>query len=61
MPCKNCNNGTVTIEDSNGGIINGHFEESHRCIDCGATGRIEGEASNPPNTWQKTGRVFNAV
>jgi len=54
MPCNNCK-ATLELIESNGGTKEGQFSEHYQCVQCGAQGRIYGEASDPPHQWNKTG------
>jgi len=58
MPCANCG-GLVEITDSTGGTTDGHFTETHECIECGATGTVSGEAGKMPQNWNRYGTVFS--
>lgn len=53
-----CDHSAAVCVESTGGIEAGAFEEVYRCPQCKATGTITGEASDPPETWNRTGRVF---
>jgi len=56
--CKACG-GVAELIDSIGGVEDGEFEEEYQCVSCGAPGWIRGEAGEPPETWKKTGKLFN--
>jgi hypothetical protein len=56
--CNNCG-GVVQCVDSDGGIEEGRFVEKYECTGCDAWGTIKGEASDPPQTWQEEGPIFN--
>jgi hypothetical protein len=58
MTCASCGSPAVSLEDSEGGTTEGRFVERYECADCGATGRITGEASAPAQEWRRTGGVF---
>lgn len=58
MTCANCDAPAVQVVESTGGTASGRFQEKHKCTVCGATGTISGEASNPPETWTRYGKVF---
>lgn len=55
--CETCG-AAVTLEDQSGGTTEGSFTEVYECAN-GHTGRVSGEASNPPHYWNRTGAVFN--
>lgn len=57
MPCNDCG-GALELTTENGGINGGTFTERYECANCGATGTITGESSEPPARWDKYGRVF---
>jgi len=53
-----CDHTAAQIVASEGGT-DGEFVERYECP-CGATGRVFGDASQPPQNWRRTGRVFDA-
>jgi len=55
MPCETCN-AAVTIKDSTGGS-KGEFTETHECAN-GRTGTVQGESGTLPETWRRSGAVF---
>jgi len=57
MPCDNCG-GALSITKQSGGTNGGSFIEVYECANCGQTGTISGESSNPPQRWDKSGSVF---
>lgn len=57
MPCTTCGAPTE-LTHSDGGTTTGSFTEKYECTN-GHSGRISGEASNPPHYWTRTGAVFN--
>lgn len=57
MSCKNCG-GVLELVESSGGTTQGAFEETYKCVNCGAKGWIRGESSDPPKAWNESGRAL---
>jgi len=55
MACNACGGPTKCVETT-GGIESGHFYERYECQQCGATGSVQGESSNPTG-WSYNGCV----
>jgi len=57
-PCARCG-APVALVDQTGGTESGRFGEKYECGDCGARGRISGDAAAPAREWSRTGAVFD--
>ena len=53
-----CDHTNAKLVAEAGGTEEGTFIEHYKC-DCGAVGRITGQADEPPKEWSRTGQVFN--
>lgn len=56
--CANCGSPAVKCIDSTGGTLRGEFTEVHQCESCGAEGEINGDNTDQPEEWNRTGEVF---
>lgn len=57
-PCAECG-GTVVVTFSDGPVDCGSFLETWECVNCGATGTVHGESSDPPVKWERDGEVWS--
>jgi DNA-directed RNA polymerase subunit RPC12/RpoP len=57
MTCGNCGS-VVDLVESSGATDAGRFVEAYQCPNCGSTGRVTGESSDPPSEWQRMGAIF---
>jgi len=57
--CAQCG-GVIEMTASEGGVTEGNFTERYECINCGATGRISGDAEHPARQWNRHGPVFDS-
>ena len=57
MTCATCGAPTF-ITDQSGATKEGQFTEEYECV-YNHKGTIRGRAEDPPQEWQRTGRVFN--
>ncbi len=57
MP-RTCDHSAAQVVDSQGGTTEGRFKEKYECP-CGATGYVSGNAEEPPQQWNRWGRVFD--
>jgi len=60
MPCDSCG-GTLDMVSQSGGTTEGWFQERYKCLNCGARGRISGDAGFPAESWDHTGKAFGGV